>query len=112
VSAVKRLEYVNDRMSYIVLGGRWCHIIVLNEHAPSEKKSDDPKDSIYEELEQVFDHSPEYHIKILLGDLNAKVWREDIFKPISMQKWGERIFSSRLSGKRVYIRIVMIMVLE
>ena len=32
-------------MSYIVLRGRLCNIIVLNEHAPSEKKSDDSKDS-------------------------------------------------------------------
>jgi hypothetical protein len=28
--------------------------IVLNVHAPSEEKSDESKDSLYEELEQVF----------------------------------------------------------
>jgi len=39
---------------HIVLRGRWCNIIVMNVHAPSEVKSDDSKDSIYEELEQVF----------------------------------------------------------
>jgi len=56
VSAVKRVEFVSDRMSYIVLGGRWSNIVV-NVHAPREEKSDDSKDSFYEELEQVFDHS-------------------------------------------------------
>ena len=81
VSAVKRVEFVSDRVSYIVLRGRWCNIIVLNVHAPSEDKSDDSKDSLYEELEQVFDHFPRYHLKILLGDFNAKVGRENIFKP-------------------------------
>jgi hypothetical protein len=35
----------------------------------------------YEELEQVFDKLPKYHMNILLGDFNAKVGREDIFKP-------------------------------
>ena len=30
VSAVKRVERVSDRMSYIVLRGRWRNIIVLN----------------------------------------------------------------------------------
>jgi hypothetical protein len=50
-------------------------------HAPSEDK-DDIKDSFYEELEQVFVQFPRYHVKILLGDFNAKVGREDIFKPI------------------------------
>ena len=49
-------------------------------HAPSEEKSDESKDSFYEELEQVFDLFPKYHMKILLGDFNAKVGRENIFK--------------------------------
>jgi hypothetical protein len=39
------------------------------------------KDSFYEELERVFDKFPKYAMKILLGDFNAKVGREDIFKP-------------------------------
>jgi hypothetical protein len=39
------------------------------------------KDSSYEELERVFDKFPKYHMKILLGDLDAKVDKEDIFKP-------------------------------
>ena len=56
--------------------GRWCNIIVLNVHAPSEEKSDESKDSFYKELEQVFDHLLKYHMKVLLGDFNAKVGRE------------------------------------
>jgi hypothetical protein len=35
ISAVKRVEFVNDRMSYIILRGRWFHIIDLNIHAPT-----------------------------------------------------------------------------
>jgi hypothetical protein len=50
-------------------------------HAPTEDKCDDTKDSFYEELEGVFDQFPKYHMKILLGDFNTKVGREDIFKP-------------------------------
>jgi hypothetical protein len=44
VSAVKRVEFDRDRVSYIVLRGRWCNIIVLNVHAPSEDKSNDSED--------------------------------------------------------------------
>jgi hypothetical protein len=40
------------------------------------------KDRFYEELEYVFDKFPKYHMKILLGDFNAKIGREDIFKPV------------------------------
>ena len=56
--------------------GRWCNIIVLNVHAPSEEKNDESKYSFYKELEHIFDH-----MKILLRDFNAKVGRENIFKP-------------------------------
>jgi len=56
VSPVKRVEFVSDRLSYIVLRGCWCNIIVLNVLAPSEEKSDDSKDSFYEKLEEVFDN--------------------------------------------------------
>jgi hypothetical protein len=80
ISAVKRVEFVSDRMSYIILRGRWCHIIVLNVHAPTEDKTDAVKGSFYEELARVLDKFPKYHMKILLGDFNAKVGREDIFK--------------------------------
>jgi endonuclease/exonuclease/phosphatase family metal-dependent hydrolase len=75
------VELVTDRMPYIVQRGRWCNIIFLSAHAPTEEKGDDSKDSFYEELEQVFDHFPKYHMKILLGDFNGKVGREDTFKP-------------------------------
>ena len=67
-------------------------------HAPSEEKSEESKDSFYEELEQVFDHFPKYHMKMLPETL--------------MQKLGERIFSSQQLDRRVSIRIVMIMELD
>jgi len=67
-------------------------------HALSDEKSDDSNSSFYEELEQVFDHLPKYHMEILSGDFNAK--------------WGERIFSNQQLRMRVCIMVVMIMVLE
>jgi hypothetical protein len=63
-----------------------------------EDKSDDVKDSFYEKLERVFDKFPKYHIKILLGDFNAKVGREGIL--------------NRQSGMKVYTKLVMIMQLD
>jgi hypothetical protein len=69
-------------MSYITLKGRWCDIIVLNLHAPTEDKDDVIKDSFCKELEEVFNQFPRYHVKTLMGDFNAKVGREDIFKPV------------------------------
>ena len=46
VSAVKREKFVSDRMSYIVLRGGWRNIIIFNEHAPNEEKSDGSNNSL------------------------------------------------------------------
>jgi hypothetical protein len=81
-------------MSYLILRGRWCHIIVLNVHAPTEDKTNDVKGSFYEELERV-DKFPEYHIKIVLGDFNAKL--------------GRKTFLNRQLGMKTYTKSVMIM---
>jgi hypothetical protein len=65
-------------MSYIIFRDCWCHIIILNVHAPTEDKIDDEKDSFYKELEHEFDKFPTYCMNILLGDFSAKIGREDM----------------------------------
>jgi hypothetical protein len=57
-------------MSYIILRGHWCNIIVLNVYASYEDKSDDIKESFYEELGCDFDQFPGYN-----------TGREDTSKP-------------------------------
>jgi hypothetical protein len=85
-------------MPYIILRGRWFHTIVINIHASTKDKIDDVKDSFYEELEHAFDKFPQCRMKILLGDFNAKVGRED--------------FLNRQLGMKVYAKLVMIMELD
>jgi hypothetical protein len=81
ISAVRRVEFISNRVLYIILRGRWCNIIVLNVHASYEDKGDDVKDSFCEELGSVFHQFFRYNMKILLDDFNAKIGRENIFKP-------------------------------
>ena len=50
-------------------------------HPTREEGSAGSKERIWEELGQLFDHFPKYRMKILLGEFNAKLGREDIFKP-------------------------------
>jgi hypothetical protein len=50
VSAMKREEFASDRISYVILRGRWCDVIVLNVHAPTKDNIDDVTDTFYEEL--------------------------------------------------------------
>jgi hypothetical protein len=68
-------------------------------HAACEDKSDDVKDSFYEELGRVFDQFPRYDIKSLLGDINAKVGKEYIFKPTIGNESSQEI--SNDNGVRV-----------
>jgi hypothetical protein len=75
------VELAGDRVPYIIQRGRWCHIFVLNVHTLIEDKTDDVKDSFFEEFIHLFDKFRKYHTKILLREFNAKVGREDIFKP-------------------------------
>jgi hypothetical protein len=63
-------------------------------HAPTEDKDVDIKDSLYKELEQVFDQFPRYHMKILLGEFNLMVGR---------------MFLNQYIVMRVYMKPVMIM---
>jgi hypothetical protein len=53
---------------------------VLNLHAPTGDKIDYINSRFYDELKHVLDKFPKCHMKILL-DFNAKVGRDDIFKP-------------------------------
>jgi hypothetical protein len=94
IQKIKRGEFISDRMSYITLRGCWCDLIYLNVHSSSGNRSVDMKDSFYKELEQVFDQLLKYYMKILLGKL------------------GEKIFSNKKSGMRVYMKLIMIMGLE
>jgi hypothetical protein len=68
-------------------------------HAPCEDKSEDVKDSLYEELGCVFHQFPRYDMKFFLGDINAKVGREDIFKPAVGNESSHKI--SNDNGVRV-----------
>ena len=52
----------------------------MNVHAPSEEKSDGSKDSFMRNCRRVLVIFVS-NMKILLGDFNAKVGRENIFKP-------------------------------
>jgi exonuclease III len=98
VSAVRRVEFISDRMSYIILRGRWCNIIFLNVHAPCEDKGDDVKDSFCEKLGRVFDQFPRYNMKYC--------W------VISTRKKAGKISSNQQSEKRDSMKLVMTMELE
>jgi hypothetical protein len=75
MSAAKVVEFVNDRL----LRGRWCNVVVVNVHAPTEYEIDGTQKRFYEELEGALYNFIYYHMKIFLGVFSARVGRENIF---------------------------------
>jgi len=100
ISAVKRVEFISNRISYITLRGRSCDIDVLNVHARTEYKSDKMKDTFHKELERVFDHFSEYHMEILLRDFNSEVGIEDIFKQTTWNIYTKSEMAENMSGRQ------------
>ena len=47
-----------------------------------EKDDVDEKDNFYEELDQTYEECPKRDVKIILGDLNAKIGQEEVNRPI------------------------------
>ena len=80
IIAVKRVHIVIDRVSHILMRDcRWD--IALTVNAPTANINCYWKENFNEELEEVFNHFPTYHMQILLGCCKAKYGREDRFKP-------------------------------
>ncbi|KAL4130807.1 hypothetical protein QTP88_008189 [Uroleucon formosanum] len=78
---VKKFKAVNDRFFYIELECRWFNVILINGYAPTENKEDEVKDIFYENLDNVCDRIPTNKVKILLGDFNAKIGQEVVYRP-------------------------------
>jgi hypothetical protein len=89
ISAVKKVELVSDRISYIILRGHWSHNIVLNVHAPTEDTRNWNGCSI----------NSLNTIRKFCRDFKGKEGRKDIFKPTI---WNESLHKiSNGNGVRV-----------
>lgn len=70
---------ISDRMCRIRIRGRYQKIQILNVPAPTEVK-DETKNQVYELLERKLKQLSTYDIKIILGNMNAQVGKEQIYK--------------------------------
>jgi hypothetical protein len=78
---VKKFTAVNNRICYIRLTGHIFDSIIVNAYAPTEEKEENIKNEFYDELGHILDTTPNSCIKILIGDFNAKIGKEDIYRP-------------------------------
>ncbi|CAL1685092.1 unnamed protein product [Lasius platythorax] len=67
---------ISKRICLLRLRTKFFNLSIINVHAETEDKDDLTKEDFYLKLEQVYDTAPSNDIKILIGDLNAKIGKE------------------------------------
>lgn len=75
ISAVRRVKLVIVMVSYIIVRGYWCNIVVLNVHAPVEYRTDETKG-------QLLWGTRTFIWSISQGDFNPKICTADTFRPM------------------------------
>lgn len=83
ITTVKTFQPISDKLCYLTIDIKNTKMTVVNLHAPTEEKEEEQKDTFYEELENVLDKLPRNNIQIVIGDVNAKIGKEDMFKSIT-----------------------------
>jgi len=82
IHAIKDFKVINSRLTVLILETKWFKVAFVNAHAPTEEKNDDEKEEFYSLLETSLEDIPRGYIVILLGDFNAKIGKEECFRPI------------------------------
>ncbi|XP_052903281.1 craniofacial development protein 2-like [Anopheles moucheti] len=72
---------INERMCRVRLRGRFFNLSIINVHSPHLGSTDDDKENFYTQLEREYDRCPQHYVKIDIGDFNAQVGQEEVYKP-------------------------------
>ena len=73
---------ISDRMCWLRIKGRFYNYTIFNVHCPHEGSPDAEKEAFYAKLEKEFDSRPQRDVKIVIGDMNARIGREEMYKPV------------------------------
>jgi predicted Fe-S protein YdhL (DUF1289 family) len=79
-SEITEFKAVTNRLCKIRIRGRYRKISIINVHCPTEEKEYEEKEKFYEEIEKVYNGIPKYDVKMIIGDFNAKIGKEEIYE--------------------------------
>lgn len=74
-------EPINERICKIRIKLKYYNLTLISTHAPTEDKDEVVKEDFDNCLEKTCDAIPNYDMKIILGDFNAKVGKETYLHP-------------------------------
>jgi serine phosphatase RsbU (regulator of sigma subunit) len=75
-------EPISDYICKLRVKGTFYNMTLINVYAPTEDKEEEIKDQFYEELQRTQDRVPTHDVTIILGDMNAKLWKEKVFSQV------------------------------
>jgi len=78
---LKDFKATNERLCWLRLKAKWFSCTLINVHAPTNEKTEETKEKFYNLLEQTISQIASSDIRIVLGDFNAKVGKENVYKP-------------------------------
>jgi exonuclease III len=80
-------EPINERLCILRVRGKFNNTTRICAHTPTEEKDNESKETFYEKLDQICHKAPAHDAKIIIGDLNAKIGQEEIFR-LTIGKWS------------------------
>jgi len=73
---------ISERICTLRIKGKFHNIIFVNVYTPTEDTEDEIIDEFYETLQSVCDEIPKHDAIITLGDFNAKLVKEQLYKDV------------------------------
>ena len=72
---------ISTRICTLRIEGKFFNYTIINVHAPTEVSAEEEKESFYDLLLKTYEESPSYDVKIVIGDMNAQVGKEEMYHP-------------------------------
>jgi exonuclease III len=75
----------NERLRKLRLKGKYSNVSLISVYTPTEVKMDEIKKQFYEDLQEVEDNTSKSDTIIIIGDLKARVGKQDAYRGVTSQ---------------------------
>ena len=78
---VMDFKAISSRICTQRIRGKIFNYTIINIHAPTEVSTEEEKESFYDLLQKTYEGCLSYDVKIVIGDMNAQVGKEEVYCP-------------------------------